>query len=389
MPLQIDQHRSYLSDRLRIRLYRKAIHQVVRSGDVVLDLGAGTGILGLLACEAGAKRVYSVEASDLVELAREIAAANGYGARMVGVRGMSTRIDLPEKVDVLIADQIGHFGIEAGVVEYFRDAKIRLLKPGGRTLPRSLTLELAPVSFPEMWKRIDFWSDSPAGLNFAPARVIAANSFYPIEYRTSQFLAPPARLLTLDLNSITPRTFGAEVAIKVKRAGTMHGISGWFVAELARGVTMTNSSLAKHHVNRRNVFFPLEQPVKVAKGDSVQIAMNITPRPTTITWRVRVTDRVGAERAKFIQSTLKGMLVSRETLMQTRPDFVPVLDRHGEARRTIVDLCDGRRTSAEIESEVLRRYPDLFATPTDAAEFILEVIGAHVSVLVARSDGGC
>ena len=91
-------------------------------GAVVVDLGSGTGILGLLACQAGAKRVYSIEETGLIELARDIGRTNGLADRIRFIKGLSTRVDLPEPADVILADQIGHFGFEAGLFDYFSDA---------------------------------------------------------------------------------------------------------------------------------------------------------------------------------------------------------------------------------------------------------------------------
>src|SRR5918996_1648217 len=118
----LDEHRFYLSDAVRVRAFERAIRAVVGPGDVVLDLAAGTGILGLLACRAGAARVYAVDAGGILGVARALARANGAGDRITHVRAMSTDAVLPERVDVIVTDQIGRFGFEAGLLEYVTDA---------------------------------------------------------------------------------------------------------------------------------------------------------------------------------------------------------------------------------------------------------------------------
>jgi len=70
-------HRSMALDARRNQLYREALQQAIRPDSVVLDLGAGTGIHGLMAAKLGAKRVYLVESEDIVAVAEEIARANG------------------------------------------------------------------------------------------------------------------------------------------------------------------------------------------------------------------------------------------------------------------------------------------------------------------------
>ncbi|MFQ5738828.1 MAG: SAM-dependent methyltransferase, partial [Acidobacteriota bacterium] len=67
---------------------------------------------------------------------------------MVFIRGLSTRLDLPEKVDVIVSDQIGRFGFEAGLLGYYQDAGQRFLKPGGTMIPSRVGLNVAPVECP-------------------------------------------------------------------------------------------------------------------------------------------------------------------------------------------------------------------------------------------------
>jgi hypothetical protein len=101
--------------------------------------------------------------------------------------------------------------------------------------------------------------------------------------------------------------------------------------------------------------------------------MNITPEQTLVTWRVEVSDKSGAQRARFLHSTMRGMLMTPDGLLRTRRNFVPRLTRWGQARRSVVELCDGRRTIAEIEDELFRRHRDIFDSHARAAEFVAEV----------------
>jgi type I protein arginine methyltransferase len=378
MSLVLDEHREYLSDKLRLELFRKAIRQTVKPGDVVMDLGAGTGILGLFACEAGARRVYAVDAGGMIQVARELARANGFGDRVIGIQGLSMRIDLPEKVDVIVADQIGHFGFEAGVLEYFRDGAARFLKPGGKTVPRSVSLHTGAVTYPRGWRNATFWSKQPAGFDFSPAQKIASNTGYPTETKLLKLISNGGQLIKLDATA-APLNFSAETIVRIAQKATMHGLAGWFSSELAPGIIMTNNPGATRRINRRAVFLPIGRPVSVVRGDNVAITMNITPEQTMVTWKVGVANKSRNEKAKFAHSTMRGMLLTPEILSKTRPDFVPRLTRWGEARRTVVDLCDGIKTLGEIEEIVFERHRDLFGSLDKAAEFVTEVTAVYAS----------
>jgi protein arginine N-methyltransferase 1 len=370
----LDEHRQYLSDEPRLGAYRRAIGETVKPGDVVLDLGAGTGIMGLLACRAGAARVYSIEAESMIGLAREICRANGFGDRVTFVKGLSTQVDLPEKVDVAVCDQIGRFGFEAGIVEYSHDVVRRFLKPAGALIPSHITLLAAPVECLEMFAQVDFWKNSSTGFDLTPARAIAVNTGYPIDLRAEHLLGEPVTLTTLGLSTITPVPMKFEAEIVIGRRGTLHGIGGWFSARLSQGATLTNSPLAADSIKRRNVFLPIDRPVSVEPGDRVSLAIQIVPTEVLLTWRVEVRSGRGESKGSFTHSTWRGMLIAREDLSRTRPGFVPKLSARGEARLTVLSLCDGKRPLEEIEQEVFARHAPLFRSRDEAATFVAEVV---------------
>ena len=378
MSLIVDEHRQYLSDRNRLDAYARAIAELVRPEAVVVDLGAGTGILGLLACRAGASRVYCIEQTSLIGLTREIAQANGFAGRIRFIKELSTEAQLPERADLVLADQIGQFGFDAGVFEYFSDAHRRFLKPGGTLLPSRIDLVVAPVEHEEQWRNVDFWNGSPAGFDFRPARKLAVNTGYPLKFQPQQLLAQPATIASLD-TGLCPESFsGLAAVMRVNRTGTLHGIGGWFSARLSPGVTMSNGPLDSKPIGRRNVFFPIDRPMTVAAGDSVHLAMNIQPRDTVVAWTVEIHAKgAGVPQARFAHSTFQGMLLAQEDLHTARPGFVPTLTPRGEARRSILELCDGKTSVDAIEREVYRRHAPLFSSSNEVAVFVAEVVSRY------------
>jgi protein arginine N-methyltransferase 1 len=385
LSLVLDEHRQYLSDRTRVSAFRQAVGEVVKPGDVVLDLGAGTGVLGLLACRAGARRVYAIDAGEVIELARELSGANGFQDRMVFIKGMSTRVDLPERVDVVLADQIGSFGFEAGLLEYFNDARERFLKPNGVMIPSRLELYVAPVECQELADQVEFWNDSPAGFDFRPARLLAANTSYPAKFGPDHLLGGPALLASLDLSMTTPPALHLQAGVATTRGGTLHGIGGWFSAQLSKSICMSNSPLAMNPINRRNLFLPIDRPTVLRKGDHVRVMIHILPSEGVVIWNLEIwgedekrTDQPqGLRKVCFSHSTLQGMLISQENLQRTQPNTIPKLSAWGEAQRSVLTLCDGQRALSEIEQEVYRRHHRLFDSLGKAEAFVAKVMARY------------
>ena len=61
--------REMLFDQTRTNSYRQAIFDQIKQGDVVVDFGAGTGILSMFAAKASAKKVYALEITDMADVA--------------------------------------------------------------------------------------------------------------------------------------------------------------------------------------------------------------------------------------------------------------------------------------------------------------------------------
>jgi len=93
-------HASMLNDRRRTAGYLASIRDIVKPGDVVVDIGTGTGILAIAAVRAGARHVYAIEEARIARVARTLFEANGMTDHITLIRGRSTEVKLPQRADV-------------------------------------------------------------------------------------------------------------------------------------------------------------------------------------------------------------------------------------------------------------------------------------------------
>ena len=141
-------HIGMLRDFKRMSAYHDAIKQNAAAdfeGKVVLDVGTGTGVLAIWAAQAGARKVYAVEATGCARHAEALAKANGVGGVVEVVRGTLEDVTLPEQVDVIVSEWMGYFLLRESMVESVLLARDRWLRPGGKMYPATARLMLAPI----------------------------------------------------------------------------------------------------------------------------------------------------------------------------------------------------------------------------------------------------
>jgi predicted RNA methylase len=102
-----------LLDKKRTNAFRNAIMKTVRQGDIVVDMGTGSGVLAMFAVDAGASKVYAVEFDEKNILTlKKTFQVNGYDNKIAILKGDVTKIKLPEKVDVIVGEMIATALIE-------------------------------------------------------------------------------------------------------------------------------------------------------------------------------------------------------------------------------------------------------------------------------------
>jgi predicted RNA methylase len=141
-------HATMLNDRARTDGFVRGIFEVVKVGDVVLDIGTGSGILAIMAARAGARHVYAIEASTIADAAQATIDATEVADKITLIRGWSTNIDLPEKADVLVSEIIGNDPFDENILAVFKDAHKRHLHSGARILPGKIRVFALQVTIP-------------------------------------------------------------------------------------------------------------------------------------------------------------------------------------------------------------------------------------------------
>lgn len=301
-------HKMMISDIVRITSYRKAIFEIVKKGNVVVDIGTGTGILALFACQAGASKVYAIETSDIIEVAKQ-ARVNGLEKRITFIKSFSEMAELPEKVDVIISEIIGTFAIEENILQVISDARKRFLKENGTIIPSSIKMTIVPVESSSLYKEIEFWSKDTYGVDFSSIHKMAANNRYIKSLDPGYFLSKPLPINNIDFYTVESKDLYTNntISFTIKRAGILHGLGGWFEAKLSKNITLSTTP-PNPTTSWKNVFFPIEKPVDVESGDSVVVRMAVSPISIDFVWNwnVDVLDKEGNKKAQFSHSTLQG-----------------------------------------------------------------------------------
>lgn len=355
-----------IADAGRMDAYAAAIARAVRPGSVVADIGAGTGVLSLLACRAGARRVYAIEPADAIHTAREIARENGMADRVEFIQDVSTEIHLPERADVVVSDLRGALPLFQRHVATIADARARLLAPGGVLIPRADTLLAAPVEADEAYGRIvDPW-DERHGLRMTAARRMAVNGWGKAHLPADALLAEPHPWAVLDYRTITDPDVTASLEWTVARAGTAHGLAVWFRAELAEGIGYSTGPGDPRTVYG-TPFVPFAEPVDVRPGDRIHVDLRarLVGDDYAWTWDTRI-GRAAGDDIEFRQSTLLAVPLSAARLRKRSHRFRPALGEGGRVDRMILEGMDGGASLEQIARAVHAAFPARFARWEDA-----------------------
>jgi type I protein arginine methyltransferase len=340
-----------ITDR-RIEPYVRALTAAVKPGDVVLDIGTGTGFFAVLACRLGARKVYAIEF----------------------IQGISTQIDLPARADAIVSDLRGVLPLYQHHIESIADARQRLLAPGGIQIPCEDTLWATLISDAEFY-HLNYhspWEDAPYGCDLTANRRFVTNTWQKHRIQPTAFIGAPQAWATLDYTSLTDPNVKSELTWTIDRPATVHGIGAWFDATLFAEIGFSNAPDRPEYLYG-NAFFPLSEPVALAVGDRVDLTIraNLVGDDYIWSWHTRIL--AGADesdvKANFQQSSFFAVPLSPPKLARYADTYIPSLTASGRIDLAILNSIAASHSLGEIAQQLVHQFPDRFASISSALTY--------------------
>ncbi len=356
-----------LVDDERVSAYARAIAQVVKPGDVVADIGTGSGVLAVLALRAGARRVYAVERGGVADLAQRVFRDNDPEGKIRLLRVDAREAEFEEPPDVLLSETMGAFGIDEDMSQLYRVLLPRCA-PEVRLIPSRLRLFAAAARHSGLERDLAYL-DAFSGVELGAVRRRATNRPGALRVAPDQLLGRAQCIADLELRtSALPIAY--SFCLEADRAGEMNVLCAWFEADLAPGVQLANSPLTPWTC-WRHLCFPLDPPLNVVPGQALDVTLEPRISGTGSLWRWSV--RSGSElRDGDVLASSGGNLgdfsLQLGLGLATGEERVPSGDLEvwaallgGDASGTVEELTD----------RLLERLPLRFADRNDARDEVL------------------
>lgn len=311
--MRIEYHRTLIADRVRNEAFHRALAKsIVKGKTVVADIGAGTGLLGLMAAKLGAREVFLYEAAEVASVAAAHLKANRAKTCHI-IPCHSTEMQDPPRVDLIVSETLGNYALEEDIIETLNDAHTRFLKPGATVIPARITQIVAPVVSARIAKELAAWDDVGFDLDLLVAKTMSLNNAYVRTLKPAELLDGGASAKvwdTVDLTRPAKANRKGEAAWALDAATTVHGFAAWWIAELIAGVTLSTAPGAPA-THWEQLYFPLLRPLDAKTGDTIAIALRSRSSiegGTHLAWIATHADRSGKQKDRQALDLDKGWL---------------------------------------------------------------------------------
>ncbi len=313
--MRIEYHRTLIADTARNDAFYRALKSVIVPGKtVVADIGAGTGLLGLMAAKLGAKDVFMFETAAVAGVAAKLIKANRAKACHL-IPCHSTEFDDHLAVDVIVSETLGNYALEENIVDTLVDASQRFLKSGGTMIPHRIQQFVAPIVTDRLHHELSAWDRVGRDLDLAIAKAMSFNNVYVRTFKPSDFLGGSTKSAVrwddVDLtNASTRANRKGDATWTLTKAETIYGFGVWWQAELVADVSLSTApgATATHW---EQLYFPLLEPIFAKSGERVSVSLRSRSSEaagTHLAWTATQVSGKGATISKRVHDLDKGYL---------------------------------------------------------------------------------
>jgi type III protein arginine methyltransferase len=228
-------HFSIVRDERRNAAYDAALRRAVKPGYRVLEIGAGTGLLAMMAARAGAAEVVTCEMNPAVaERAKIITAQNGYGDRVRVVPRHSDTlevgIDMTAPADVLVQEIVADNLIGEEVLLVMEKTAQQLLRRGAAVIP---SLGKVRVALAQDKGAGDTRMGTVDGFDLSAFNRLAKPTYsLPVGTDRLSLCSEPADLFAFDFRSGGPFPAASANVVLTAHGGPVNGIAQWIALEM-------------------------------------------------------------------------------------------------------------------------------------------------------------
>lgn len=248
-PARYGWHFDMLSDTARTQAYQSALAGMDLSDKVVLDIGTGSGLLAMLAAEAGATQVYACEADpDMAAVARLNIAANGLDERITVIakpsHDLELGLDLPTRADVVVFELFDSWLIGEDCLFTIYDAQARLATPTAIHLPGKAQLMAMPVASARLAEGLTL-QRPVAGLDLSAINALSIG-LRPWHGPLPTDVVPLAAArpaIEVDFHAPMELAGTRRLPFEITHAGTAEALVCWLTLELGEHVFTTEPVL--------------------------------------------------------------------------------------------------------------------------------------------------
>jgi len=277
-------HEEMLKDSVRTKTYQNVIYQnkFLFKNKVVLDVGAGTGILSLFCAKAGAEHVYAVECSHMADMAKEIVEANGYSNVVTVLKGKIEEIELPvAKVDIIISEWMGYFLLFENMLNSVLYARDKWLVDGGVVLPDKASLHLTAIEDADYKEdKIEFWNNV-YGFDMSCIKKQAIMEPLVDTVDQNQIATNCQLLKTMDISKMAPgdASFAAPFKLVAERDDYIHALVAYFDVSFTKCHKLMGFSTGPRSraIHWKQTVLYLEDVLTVCEGEAIVGSMTVAP----------------------------------------------------------------------------------------------------------------